>query len=384
MTERGRPGRADARLATATAKRLPEIVGGLVSIAVVVVLVIGGLLGTAASTAPTPDPSVPPPSPRPSTPATPIVDATLVNLLVTVNDQLAANGERLAALAAGRPFLTAEVATTIRELNSTARSAIELLPQLERQPSGGPTAARLSEFYGALGARATAGLQASVTNAPAYRQTAADLATILEVLPSLQAELQALLLLPPASPPPTGSPAPTASPEPDATSSPDGSSEPSASPSVQPGGPELIVNGSFGPAKAPWTLALEAGFSATFDLDAARFNSAPSAARITIATPTTSRGAIALRQSGTFIAAGATYVLRVALAASEPREVSIRVASADGVTYGSRIVVATPGWALYELQFGAPIGDPAAVVSIELGRSTVTTWIDDVSLREAP
>lgn len=383
MTERGRPERADARLATVTARRLPEIVGGLGSVAVVLVLLTGGPFRSAA-TPPTPSPPNALASSEPTARSTPIVDATLVNLLVTVNDQLAANGARLATLAAAQPFPTADVASTIRELNSTARSAIELLPQLERQPGAGQVATTLSEFYSALGSTATAGLQASVTNAAAYRQTAADLTALLEALPSLQAGLQALLLLPPASTQPTETPAATRSPEPTTTSSPDGSTAPSASASVLPGGPELIANSGFDPGKSPWTLTLDSGVSATFVLDPARFNSAPSAAQITISTPTTSRGAIALRQSGVSIAAGANYILRVALAASEPREVSLRIASADGVTYGSRIVVATPGWAVFELQFGAPIGDSAAVVSIELGRSAVTTWIDDVSLREAP
>lgn len=384
MTERGRPDRANARIATAASMRLPEIVGGVVSGVVVVVLLTGGLLGSSATPSPTAATSGPPVSFGPSAPPASLVDATLVRLLVTVNDQLAINGARLAALIAGPTISPADVAATVRELNSTVRSAIELLPQLERQPGAGQMAATLREFYDNLGTRATAGLQASVTNAAAYRQTAADLIAILETLPTLQAGLQALLLLPPASFEPTPSLAATPSPESSATSTPDGSGGPSASATILPGGPELIVNGSFDPTKAPWALDLDPGASATFVLDLARFNTAPSAAQITIDTPTTSRGAIALRQSGTSITAGATYVLRVALAASEPREVSLRVASADGVTYGSRIVVATPGWAIFELQFGAPIGDPAAVVSIELGRSTATTWIDDVSLREAP
>lgn len=383
MIAPGRSGRADDRLSRIAATRLPEIVAGLVSLLVVVVLVTGGPFGSASSSTPSPGPSDAAVSPVPSAQPTPIVDATLVNLLVTVNDQLAANGVRLAQQAAAEPFRVADVAATIRELNSTARSAIELLPQLERQPGAGPMAARLSEFYTALGSTATAGLQASVSNVAAYRQTAAALATLLDGLPALQAGLQALLLLPPASETPSPVPVATPTAEPTATASPSGSVDPSASPTTLPGGPELITNGGFDVGKAPWILALDPTASGSFTLDQSRFNSAPSAARIAIATPTTSRGAVAVRQSGVSITAGASYVLRVALASSEPREVSIRVASAGGVTYGSRIVVATAGWAVYELPFDAPIGDVDAVVSIELGRSTVTTWIDDVSLREA-
>ena len=376
----GPAGRGD-RLAGLLLSRLPEVAGALVSLAVVAVVLIGGSLGSASPPTASPRPSASP-SFAASTAPPHIVDAALVNLLATVNDQLGAGGERLAERARVVPFPTADVATLIRELNATARSALELIPQLERQPGAIPLADRLSAFYDGIRTTATAGLQGSVTNAAAYRRTAAELAVTLEALPGLQADLQALLLLPLASVPPVASPSPSDS------AGPSASDEPPATPTTDPtppvGGPDLVTGGGFeGGVGSPWMLVLDPGVNAQLAADADRFASAPIAARISISTPTTSRGAIMLRQAGMPIDAGASYVMRVALAASEPREVVLRVASTDGVTYGARIVVATAAWTIYELQFSAPIGDPSAVLEIELGRSTATTWIDDVSLRLA-
>ncbi len=381
MTRPAQPGGQGDRLGNALASRLPEVAGALISVAVVAVVLTGGRFGSASVPRVSPGPSASPSFAASSAP-THIVDAALVNLLATVNDQLAAGGARLAERARAVPFPTADIATLIRELNATARSALELIPQLERQPGAIPMADRLSAFYDAIRTTATAGLQGSVTNAAAYGRTAADLAVTLEALPTLQADLQALLLLPPASVPPADSPSPSDS------AGPTASDEPPATPTTDPtppvGGPDLVTGGGFdGGVGSPWTLVLDPGVNAQLAADADRFASAPIAARISISTPTTSRGAIALRQAGMPIEAGASYVMRVALAASEPREVVLRVASLDGVTYGARIVVATAAWTIYELQFSAPIGDLSAVLSIALGRSTATTWIDDVSLRQA-
>ncbi len=377
------------RLAEILDERLPEVVGVIVSVLVaVVVLALGPLSGRPGAS---PPPGTPGglATPTPSIAATPAVDASLVTLMVSVNDQIAATGARLEILAATVPFPAADVAAAVRELNATARSALELVPQLERQPGALEIADRLSAFYDAIRTTATAGLQASVTNAPAYARTAASLAVILEGLPALQGDLQALLLFPPASavPTPTAVPTPDESPTPtpDPNATPGPTPEPTPAPTPTPaGGPDLVANGAFdGGATSPWVLHLDTGVSGQLGIDTVRVASAPASGRVTVATPTTSRGAVALRQGGIPIVAGATYVMRVALSSAEPREVLLRVMSVDGVTYGARIVVATEAWAVYELEFSAPIGDPAALVSIELGRSTASTWIDDVSLREA-
>ncbi len=390
MTMSLRPPRPGRRLEELLGSRQPEVVGAIVSL-LVVVFALGGPLGTSATPGATVQPTVPAPSATaPASGPTPSVDAALVDLMTRVNDQIAAAGARVAELARIEPFPTADVASAIRELNTTARSALELVPQLERQPGAIPISDRLRSFYDTIRTSATAALRASMSNAPAYRQAAAGLATTLDSLPALQADLQALLLLPPPTgAPPTARPTPRAtaggSAPPPPTATPDGTptGSPSAGPSLSPGGPELVANGAFDlGVGSPWALELESGVSANLAGDTGTFASGPVAARITIASPTTSRGAVALRQSGMPISAGASYLLRVSLKASGTREVLLRVVSVDGVTYGARVVIATGDWIVHELAFSAPIGDPSAIVSIELGRSTTTTWIDDVSLRE--
>jgi hypothetical protein len=368
--------------------RAPESIAAGLSVLVLVAAVTVGPLGGGAS-APSPSPSgSAPASASPVPQATPGVDPTVVEVLTAINDRLAAIGTRLDALAAAGSPSSAEIATAIRELNATARNGRGLIPQLARQPGAGPVADRVAALYDSITQAADAALLVTLANAQAYREAAAGLVVILGDLPTLQADIQALLLVPgpgdSPTPVPSSSipvPSPAASGTPGVT--PGASSTPTPTETLIPGGPELLIGGSFDDgADPPWRLAVEAGVTATVTADGTQVVSPPAAARVDIGTPTTSRSAVALQQQGIPIEAGATYMLRLQLAAASDREVVMRVASTVGVTYGARVVTVTPGWAAYELAFTAPIGDPNAVVTFELGRSTVTVWVDDASFRE--
>ena len=95
----------------------------------------------------------------------------------------------------------------------------------------------------------------------------------------------------------------------------------------------------------------------------------------------TTYAGISLRQAGLALEAGRQYVLSVATRAAAARDVRVRVASAAGAQYFGRIVSVTPEWASETFVFTASVGDPAAVLELDLGRADDTTWFDGVSFR---
>ncbi len=80
------------------------------------------------------------------------------------------------------------------------------------------------------------------------------------------------------------------------------------------------------------------------------------------------------------LAAGRRYLVGISARAATPREVRVRLASATGETYGTRLFTVGPDWTRLEFQFTAIVGDPAATFEIDLGRSTATAWFDDAFL----
>jgi hypothetical protein len=57
---------------------------------------------------------------------------------------------------------------------------------------------------------------------------------------------------------------------------------------------------------------------------------------------------------------------------------------AFGGSYVTRTEIATSEWTPLSFSFPTPVTDPNAVLEIQLGRSTATTWIDTVSFRPTP
>jgi hypothetical protein len=121
----------------------------------------------------------------------------------------------------------------------------------------------------------------------------------------------------------------------------------------------------------------------TIDATASAFEGERSA-RIDITVASDARTGISLRQTGIEVAQSHRYVCRVALRAAADREVRVRVASASGATYGTRLLTVGPTWTLVEFEFGSFVEDPSAVFEIDLGRSATTTWVDAVQVIDGP
>jgi hypothetical protein len=61
--------------------------------------------------------------------------------------------------------------------------------------------------------------------------------------------------------------------------------------------------------------------------------------------------------------------------------VRIRVAATNGDAYVARILPVATSWTTISFTFDVLVDDPGAVLGIDLGRSTATTWIDAVVLK---
>jgi hypothetical protein len=370
------------------------------AVAAVIVLVVVGTSVLAGGGAPS---TVGPPSPSPTTArrsiepsASPPVDPLVVDLLGALNQKLAAYAGELQHETDRSALRVAEVASLIRQVNATVRVGAEAVPKLggflgPDQPGG-----RLAALYEAIAASATDTLGASVRNAAAYRAGAGVLVKLIQELPALQAELEALLAAPPptvapsvvASPPPSPSPPPpTATPAPPtptpAATSPSPSGVPgSGAPS--PAADEQLQNPDFeagvGP---PWALLVGIGSAATLNPDTSAPANGKTAARVDISLGSGAYGGISLQQPGLRVVAGGLYTVRLSARAATDREIRIRIASTGDASYLTRLSPVGVAWTQSVYTFIAPVTDFNAVLEIDFGRSTATTWIDAVSFRPA-
>lgn len=377
----------------------PEAVGGIAAVIVVAIVALGVMSpfasGSGDGASPTPAPSV---TASPTARATPVIDPAVADLLIVVNQQLTRSGERLQQELDHDPFRTADASTLIRELNASARFGGEALPALGSVPEAAALAGRLGAVYDSLREIATRTLRASITNAPAYRQGAEQLVAQLADLPALQDELVRLKSGPsgPSESPAGSSPMPSAaSPGPPSSAPPTSppssgptrvpTAAPTPAPTVAPAGPSQVVNGGFeagvGP---PWSLRVAPGARATIQADDVTFAAGGAAARVEIAAQTPAFAGIVLAQPGIRLASGARYEIRVALRAETARDVRIQVSSQAGETYLTRVATATPTWSVASFVFTAPVSDADAVIELGLGRSAITTWVDEVYLGPPP
>lgn len=374
----------------------PEVVGGIVTVAVVVIVSLGVLspfsFGSGGVESASPSPSM---TASPTAGATPGFDPAVADLLIVVNQQLTRTGERLQQELDHDPFRTPDASSLIRELNASARFGEDALPALGSSTEAAALAGRLGAVYSSLREIANQTLRASITNAPAYRRGAEQVVDQLADLPALQDELMQLESIPsrtpsssssaPSDEPPvpssTVSPSETA-PSPVPSPAPSASSTPSPLPS--PAGPSQVVNGGFeagvGP---PWSLRMGFGAQATIRADRETFAAGGTAARVDITTESPAFSGIVLRQPGLRLAAGARYEIRAALRAATPRDVRIQVSSQAGETYLTRVATATGAWSVASFVFTAPVSDADAVIEFGLGRSGSTVWVDEVYLGPA-
>lgn len=378
-----RPGRGPA----------PEIIGA--AIAVIVLAVIGTAVlaggGRPAVAGPSSSPATAETSAAP-TPELP-VDPQVVALLHELNQELVASAQALQKELDRATLRTADVATEIRLINQRVAFGADKVKALGGALGKNEPGGKLGAVYSDIAGTAAETLKASINNAAAYRIGAGALIKEIGTIPPIQDALEALLLVSPSpslgpSPssaaPSTAAPpsaTPTPAPTPTPTAEPSGSPEETPSPSPIAAGPEQVTNGGFESGLPPWQLLLTAGAAATPTIDPASPATGKASARVDISASSDAYGGITLQQAGLDLQAGGLYTLVLSAKATTDRDVRIRVASTTGDAYLTRLVTVGPAWVPSSFTFTAPISDPNGVLEIELGRSTVTTWIDDVSFR---
>ena len=336
----------------------PEPLGVLVAAVIVfAVLISSGSRAGSPGSSPTP-------TARPTAVVTqaptvePPADLAIADLLRVVNQRLLQQGEALAAELARETLRTEETAAIIGELRATVRLGADAAARLPEDIGEPGLGARLDALYMRLDEGASTALDAGGGNPVAYRTGGAIIIEALAALPALQAELGG---------PGGGSAGPATS----------------VSPSSSAGaalGAEQLRNGGFEDGVgAPWSLVLAAAADASLNRETELAAVGSSAARIEIATETTARSAVSLRQAGLELVAGRRYVVAMWLRSTANREVRFRVASTAADVYASQIAVVTPLWTAQSWVFTAPASDDAAVLEIDVGRSASTVWIDAVS-----
>jgi len=383
----------------------PERVGTLIASLLIIVGSLGAVSTISASGADSPLPSVAPRSVAPAATAHPF--ASTANLTLQIHERLVEERRTLEAEVARPRLDMSALIDTVRRLNTTARLGTDFADTLSGIDGSREVGTALATFYAAVAKAADEALRTSSADQASYRAASKRLLAALKPADALQKQLEALIrsaeatpnggttptvdpgasaaiasAKPPKSASPTASPTPTPAPTQKPTAAPTAraSTAPSSSPAVA----GRINNPGFeatGPA--PWTLAVEAPAVASLTVDSAAspFEGQQSA-RIDISVPSDARTGVSLRQAGISISQTKRYLCRVALRAAAAREVRVRVASASGETYGTRVVTIGPVWQTVEFEFGSFVEDPSAVVAVDLGRSAVTTWVDAVQITD--
>lgn len=375
-----------------------------VAVIVALVIALAGLAvaSTMGSTdGVTPGPSLGPGEVEPV--ATPHPFATTATLTLLIHERLAEDRAALATALADADLDTPAVVVIVRRLNSTSNIGSDMATSLAGIQGSREVGRALGAFYESVAEAADVVLGTQVRDEVAYRAAAERLLAALEPTAALQQRLEDLIAsaLATPTPPTVRSATPTASefrPSPTPSKTPPATPTPVAptptptpvptplEPSVQPTGVPLVglvQNPGFEAADpSPWVLLLESPAAATLTLDTATPYEGRQSARIDISAPSDARAGISLRQTRIEVAQGHRYACRVALRAAALREVRVRVTSASGATYGTRLLTVGPDWTVVEFEFGSFVGDPAAVFEIDLGLSATTTWVDAAQITD--
>jgi Carbohydrate binding domain len=379
----------------------PEHVAAILS----AIIVFGGL-GVASAIGRSGSGSKPLSEPRASaTPVpTPHPFLSKAELALDMITRLAEHRDALDSELASSEFDAAGVVTAVRRISATVSASTGMAATLVQVSGSRDVGQALLEFYASVAKAADATLGISVSDKGGLRAAARRLLATLEPTASLQGQLAELIesarvTLGLATSPPVSASARPATPGPTPVGpTPPPTPEPTTSPSLPTPAPSpplsasplpltgQIANPGFEEGVAgPWTLIVEAPWTATLTIDATEpaFEGTRSA-RIDIPAASEARSAISLRQPGIEVAQGRRYVCRLALRAASDRDVRVRVASTAGATYGTRLVTVGPTWTVVEFEFGAFVEDPSAVIEIDFGRSAVTGWVDAVQVMDAP
>ncbi|HET9085323.1 MAG TPA: carbohydrate binding domain-containing protein [Candidatus Limnocylindrales bacterium] len=374
----------------------PEFIGGVSAVAIILLITavaLGVGPGRGSPTTPggggsaAPSQAVATAEPTP----TPPVDPAVVRLLRSLNDRLEANADALQAELDRSRFRADAVQSIVRQVNTFAPNGSEAVKALGGALGKDEPGGKLAALYLAMADSASKTLNASVNNNPeAYRLGAVRLVALIRQLPELQKELD-VLAVPPTPGPSRASPSPSPTPTPTATPvpTPTPTAAPTGSPASSPTetmpvatGPEQVANGGFEEGVGqPWQLFLGPSAAATLAADKADAGAGTSSARIDITTGSPAYAGISLRQAGLSLEAGQQYALTVSMRSTAVRDVRVRVASSGGAQYFGRVVSVTPQWSTQTFVFTASVGDPAAVLELDVGRAEATTWFDGVSFR---
>jgi hypothetical protein len=338
----------------------PEIIGTVVALAIIALVATTVLAATPGpgggegpgGASPTPSRSLQSSAPTPTPPVAPQV----VDLLRSLNERLSASRDALQTELRRTRFRTPEVAFIIRQVNQRVAVGSEAVQALDGELGKDEPGGRMAAVYGSIADTATETLGASINNSAEYESGARTIVAQIAELSALQAALDEL-----ARPQPTGSP--------------------SEGP-LPPAGDEQVVNGGFeqgvGP---PWGLFLGQGAAATLAPDNAKPGAGSTSARVDITAGSQAYSGISLRQPGLKLEAGRLYTLSVAVRAASQRDIRVRVASTTGASYVNRIAQVGTAWSTVAITFTAGVGDPNAVLELDLGRGNAATLFDAVSFR---
>ena len=150
---------------------------------------------------------------------------------------------------------------------------------------------------------------------------------------------------------------------------------------ARPAGPPMLANGAFDQGRTGWALSVAKPAEAAFDV--ADSGGGP-CAEVRIRRVTDVRWNVMLTQKPPRLRQGEKYDVRLRVKASSPRRVGVEVCCAGEYRgYGARTFDAPVEWSEERLTFVAPRDDDNVRLSIQLGETTGTVWIDDVRLCEA-
>ncbi len=360
----------------------PELVAALLA-AVVIVAVVGirAPSGSAAPASPSASPSA---SVRPtgSDPLSAVVRSALETVVV-VNGRLAASAQDLdVALARSAPR-GSEIAVVLPRISAQVTGVAQPVSVLAADRLTASLGSSLNAIYGPLTEAIRSAQRESLQNTAAYVKAGKTATALIGQLAPLTAQARAILAGALASPKPVPSATATASgtsPSPTGSVPPPSPTPRSPTPSPVQGG--LIVDPGFEDGLDPWALELIAPAAGTLVLDRSNPGAGATSARVDITTDTGARSGISLTQSGIALRAGQTYTIRLLVRASASRDLRVRLAATNGDTYVARILPVTTAWASVSFSFNVLVDDATAVLGIDLGQSTATTWIDDVVLTE--
>ncbi len=390
----------------------PEGVAAILAIVVVLALLLGRLASAGGTAVATPSPT---PTPVATARPAPGVDTGAIRQLQGVNEVLAeqrvAIGLELAAKQVDPSKLQPIFRLILAQLTNTGDLAAQ---QLTDSHGGAAVGNEITAIYLRLRDQASNASDyspndLSAKNLAKWRLSAVTIAKTLDELPPIDAKLELLLVSggepspssepsagasasaiasPSAATSPTAAPSPTPIPvtPPPATPVPTATPTNTASASPSPE-PNLIVDGSFETGVGtPWQLQVSDPVAlATVTPDTTNPHSPKVSARIDIQASSDREIGIAYKQTGFAVQAGAFYNVSIALRSTGFRDVRVRIADSDsGQILDSKIFTIGPAWSVQTYPFTTFVSSDAAVFSVDVGRSDLSVWVDDVSVSRIP